>query len=78
MSTKKILDKIDLLQVDIYELKTGQKLIEKDVHLLRTNHYKHIEKSLNKLWKFSLVIGFFIVIMFVDEIQTVIYQYLLK
>ena len=64
MSTKKILDKIDLLQVDIYELKSGQKLIEKDVHLLRTNHYKHIEKSLNKLWKFSLVIGFFIVIMY--------------
>ena len=49
MSTKKILDSIDSIKADIYDLKTGQKLIEKDVNLLRTNHYKHIEVSLGKL-----------------------------
>ena len=78
MSTKKILDSIDSIKADIYDLKTGQKLIEKDVNLLRTNHYKHIEVSLGKLWKFSLIVGFFILVMFVDEVQTIIYDFILK
>ena len=78
MSTKKILESIDSIKADIYDLKTGQKLIEKDLNLLRTNHYKHIEISLDKLWKFSLVVGFFILVMFIDEVQTILYEFLIK
>lgn len=78
MSTKKILDSIDTIKDDINTLKTGQKLIEKDLNLLRTNHYKHIEKSVQNLYKMTFVIGFFILVMFIDEVQTILYDFILR
>ena len=78
MSTKKILENIEKIQTDIHELKTGQKLIEKDLKVMKNNHWYHTEKSLAVLWKWSLFIGALIILMFVDEAQTIIYEIILK
>ena len=78
MTQKKILEKLDIIDKDVNELKTSQKLIEKDVHILRTNHLHHIEKNMNFIFKWSLVIGILIILMFVDETQTLISNYLTK
>ena len=78
MSTKKILDSIDSIKADIYDLKTGQRLIEKDIKVMKNNHWHHTEKSLERLWKWALGIGILIILMFVDEAQTIIYEFILK
>lgn len=78
MSTKKILDNIERIHTDINELKLGQKLIEKDLKVMKNNHWYHMEKSLATLWKWSLFIGTLIILMFVDEAQTIIYEFILK
>ena len=76
MTQKKILEKLDHIEHDVHELKTRQKLMEKDLTHLRSNHLFHIEKSTNLLWKWSLCIGILIIIMFVDEAQNFILSYL--
>ena len=78
MSTKKILDNIERIHTDINELKLGQKLIEKDLKVMKNNHWYHTEKSLATLWKWSLFIGTLIILMFVDEAQTIIFEIILK
>ena len=74
MTTKKILDKLDHIEHDVHELKTSQK----DLSHLKSNHLFHIEKSTNLLWKWSLCIGILIILMFVDEAQTIFYEFMLK
>ena len=76
MRRKKILEKLDHIEHDVHELKTSQKLMEKDFSHLRSNHLSHIEKSTNLLWRWSLAIGVLIIIMFVDEAQNFILSYL--
>lgn len=76
MTQKKILEKLDHIEHDVHELKTSQKLMEKDLSHLKTNHLSHIEKSTNLLWRWSLAIGVLIIIMFVDEAQNFILSYL--
>ena len=76
MTQKKILEKLDHIEHDVHELKTSQKLMEKDINHLKTNHLFHIEKSTNLLWKWSLAIGVLIIIMFLDEAQNFILSYL--
>ena len=78
MSTKKILDKIETIQEDIHNIKMSHKLMEKDLLIMKNNHWSHTEKSLERLWKWALGIGILIILMFVDEAQTVIFEYLLK
>jgi len=78
MTTKQILTQLTQIQNDVHELKTGQKLLEKDLFILRTNHFHHIQSSLQNLWRFSLIVGFFILVMFVDEIQTIFIDYIIK
>ena len=78
MSTKKILDKLEKIEEDVSELKTSQRLIEQDINTMKTNHLAHTEKSLQMLWKWSLAIGTLIILMFVDETQTLIKNYLTK
>tara|TARA_B100001113_G_C21114528_1_gene624815 strand:+ start:1665 stop:1901 length:237 start_codon:yes stop_codon:yes gene_type:complete len=78
MSTKKILDKIETIQEDIHNIKMSHKLMENDLKVMKENHWYHTEKSLATLWKWSLFIGTLIILMFVDEVQTIIYEYILK
>lgn len=78
MSTKKILDKLEKIEEDVSELKTSQRIIEYDINTIKTNHLAHTEKSLSMLWKWSLAIGTLIILMFVDESQTFITNYLSK
>ncbi len=78
MSTKKILDKIETIQEDIHNIKMSHKLMEKDLSHLKSNHLFHIEKSTALLWKWSLFIGTLILIMFVDEARTIIFEHIIK
>ena len=76
MTQKRILEKLEHIEHDVHELKTSQKLIEKDLSVIKSNHLAHTESSLKLLWKWSLAIGILIILMFVDEAQTFVLSYL--
>lgn len=76
MTTKKILEKLDHIEHDVHELKTSQKLMEKDLSHLKSNHLSHIEKNMQFLFKWSFGIGILIILMFVDEARSFILSYL--
>lgn len=78
MSTKKILDKIETIQEDVHNIKMSHKLMEKDLKIMKDNHWFHTEKSLAHLWKWSLFIGILILIMFVDEARTIIFEHIIN
>ena len=46
MTQKRILEKLEHIEHDVHELKTSQKLIEKDLSVIKSNHLAHTESSL--------------------------------
>lgn len=72
MSEERILDAIQELRKDSTETRITVAQVQKDVHLLRTNHYAHIERSVSNLWKFSLAVGFVVLVSYTDQVKTFI------
>lgn len=69
MSEERILDAIQELRKDSTETRITLAEVQKDVHLLRTNHYAHIEKSVSRLWHFALAIGFIVLISYTEDVK---------
>lgn len=72
MSEERILDAIQELRKDSTETRITLAEVQKDVHLLRTNHYAHIEKSVGNLWKFSLGVGLIVLISYTEDVKNFI------
>lgn len=72
MSEERILDAIQELRKDSTETRITLAEVQKDVHLLRTNHYAHIEKSVSNLWRFSLGVGLIVLISYTEDVKNFI------
>ncbi|MBJ23334.1 MAG: hypothetical protein CMB64_01565 [Euryarchaeota archaeon] len=70
MSEERILDAIQELRKDSTETRITLAEVQRDVHLLRTNHYAHIEKSVNRLWHFALAIGSIVLISYTEDVKS--------
>lgn len=72
MSEERILDAIQELRKDSTETRITLAEVQKDVHLLRTNHYAHIERSVSNLWRFSLGVGLIVLISYTEDVKNFI------
>ena len=72
MSEERILDAIQELRKDSTETRITLAEVQKDVHLLRTNHYAHIEKYVSNLWRFSLGVGLIVLISYTEDVKNFI------
>lgn len=69
MSEERILDAISELRKDTTATKIALAEVQKDVHLLRTNHYAHIERSVKSLWHFTLAVGFIVLVSYTEDVK---------
>ena len=69
MNEERILDAIQELRKDSTETRITLAEVQKDVHLLRTNHYSHIQTSVSRLWQFAFAIGFIVLISYTEDVK---------